>query len=189
MRLTCSADVAGAHALTFRIRFSIAARSYRTGKTRERAAKAFLNAKLTDLIKGRRHASADRITFDNLEAFVLAHYESNHPRSLERVRYALANIRRFFRARKALDLDLPAYNWEHTKEGAAPATRVRELAVLRQAFALAVEESILSDVPPMSSITVDNARTGYFEHADLDALLAELPELLRAPISFAYLIG
>jgi len=160
-----------------------------TGKTRERAAKAFLTAKLADLNKGRRHAGADRVTFDDLETLVLAHYRDNFPRSLARTEYALANLRGYFRSQKALDLDLAAYNRERTKEGAKPATRVRELAVLRQAFALAVENKLLADIPAMPSITVNNARTGYFERANLDALLVELPEPLRAPTTFCYLTG
>jgi integrase len=52
-----------------------------------------------------------------------------------------------------------------------------------------VESGLFAVVPPMPAIAVDNARSGYFEPADLNALLLELPAPLRAAVSFAYWTG
>lgn len=66
-----------------------------------------------------------------------------------------------------------------------------ELAALRRAFTLAVKARRLplSAKPSISTPTPRNARTGFFEEVDFRAIVAELPEPLRAPMRFAYFTG
>jgi integrase len=44
-------------------------------------------------------------------------------------------------------------------------------------------------VPEFPRLAVHNTRVGFFEEADLRAVLAQLPEAVRGPIEFAYLTG
>src|SRR5436309_13446468 len=59
------------------------------------------------------------------------------------------------------------------KEGKAPATLRRELAVLKRMLRLA--SSRLPRVPLVDMPRVDNARQGFFEQEDVQALLPNLP--------------
>ena len=43
--------------------------------------------------------------------------------------------------------------------------------------------------PKLPSLTVDNRRTGFFERAEFDAVLAYLPDDLKPVFTFAYLTG
>src|SRR5207245_1139427 len=56
-------------------------------------------------------------------------------------------------------------------------------------FALAKRAKRVSEIPEGPDLDVDNVRTGFFEPEDFTALLAELPEPLRAPLTFAALTG
>lgn len=84
---------------------------------------------------------------------------------------------------------LSAYAAARAKAGAAPATFVYELAVLRRGFTLAIRDSLLQSRPTFPSIRFNNVRTGWASPDDIAKLLAELPEYLRAPIRFAYITG
>ncbi len=47
----------------------------------------------------------------------------------------------------------------------------------------------MPSVPEFPRLEAANVRTGFFEPADFAAVLAELPEPLKAPLEFAYLTG
>jgi integrase len=64
-----------------------------------------------------------------------------------------------------------------------------ELAILRRALSLAVKQGRLASWPAFPTIRVDNARSGFFEAAELEAVVAELPEPLRNVARFAYHTG
>src|SRR5438034_679175 len=68
-----------------------------------------------------------------------------------------------------------------------PATLRRELAVLKRMLRLASPR--LPRVPLVDMPRVDNARQGFFEEEDLQALLPHLPEHARYLVAFLYLSG
>lgn len=72
------------------------------------------------------------------------------------------------------------------RTGKAPATINRYVETLRQAFNLARKQGRLSRVPFFPTLTVDNARQGFFEKAEIDALVAALPEAHADAVRFAY---
>ena len=49
----------------------------------------------------------------------------------------------------------------------------------RRAFTLAVRQGRLATRPAFPTVQVENARTGFFEAADLEAVAKQLPEPLR----------
>jgi integrase len=65
----------------------------------------------------------------------------------------------------------------------------RELAALRRMFNLGLEAEKISRKPKIRALVENNARSGFFEPRDFEALLAKLPPDLRPPITFAYVIG
>ena len=67
----------------------------------------------------------------------------------------------------------------------------QELAVLRRMFNLAVDNGRLveSQKPRIKTPNSKNARQGFFEKDDLDAIVACLPEHLVGPIRFGYYTG
>jgi integrase len=69
----------------------------------------------------------------------------------------------------------------------APATLRRELAVLKRMLRLAPPR--LPRVPLVDMPRVDNARQGFFEEEDLQALLQHLPSHARNLVEFLYLTG
>jgi integrase len=58
--------------------------------------------------------------------------------------------------------------------GAAPATINRQLEFIRRAFTLAVEAGLLSYVPRIPRLPERNARQGFFERGELEAVLSHL---------------
>jgi integrase len=75
------------------------------------------------------------------------------------------------------------------RPGKAPATINRYVETLRQAFNLARKQGRLGRVPYFPTLAVDNARQGFFETAEIEALVAALPEAHADAVRFAYLSG
>src|SRR5206468_12186259 len=71
-------------------------------------------------------------------------------------------------------------------EGRKPATVNRELAALRRAFALAIEQELLSVAPRVKLVAEHNARQGFVGRADFDRVVAHLPAYLQDFARFAY---
>ncbi len=85
--------------------------------------------------------------------------------------------------------DLTAYSAHRLAQKAAPASVNRELAIVRRAFRLAQRAGLLAAIPHVPMLQEDNVRTGFFERHEHEAIVAHLPESLRAPVRFAYLTG
>jgi integrase len=62
---------------------------------------------------------------------------------------------------------------------AAPATVKYELSLLRRAMNLAVKQGRMTSRPTFPEIEVHNARVGFFEQAEFDSVVHELPEPLK----------
>src|SRR4030095_10783109 len=72
---------------------------------------------------------------------------------------------------------------------AAVATINRELGWLRQMFLLSIAAGKLTTRPKISLPKEHNARQGFFEPAQIAAVLTHLPADLRPPVHFAFLSG
>lgn len=70
-----------------------------------------------------------------------------------------------------------------------PGTINRELAVLRRAFRLAVKSKRLLFRPDIELLPEDNARQGFFERVEFEAVRENLPAHLRPLVTFAYYTG
>lgn len=74
-------------------------------------------------------------------------------------------------------------------EEASNATTNRELATLKRAFSLGIEDEVIQRRPYIALLREDNTRTGFFEHGDYLAMLEALPDYLKPVLSFGYLTG
>ncbi len=113
-------------------------------------------------------------------------------KSLDSVLQSFRALRRGgFGGQRACDVgydDLVRYAAERG-ECRAPATVRRELALLHRALMLAHRAGRLAAVPPFPTIAVDNARSGFFEPEEWQAVRAQLPSHLQDVGDFAYLTG
>ena len=85
--------------------------------------------------------------------------------------------------------DLTAYVAHRLAQGAAAASCNHELATIRRAFRLAVRGGELVNMPHVPTLTLNNARQGFFERAEFHAILKHLPAYLHAPLTFAFVTG
>lgn len=65
----------------------------------------------------------------------------------------------------------------------------RELTALKRMFNLAIQAGKLIQKPHIPSLKEHNVRVGFFEREQFLAVLAHLPEPVRAPTTFAYITG
>lgn len=94
-----------------------------------------------------------------------------------------------FRALKVTPDRVRTYITERQKEGLSNANINRETELLARAFRLAVEEGRLAYAPKIPALPERNARVGFFERGEFEAIVGELPEDLKDLARFAYLTG
>jgi integrase len=138
--------------------------------------------------------SAENVTLDDLSRLLLDDYKVNGRRSIKRAELSVRTLRDYFGGHsRALDITTDRVNRyianRQERDGVKPATVQKELAALKRAFNLAVQAGLLDHTPHIPSLQVRNTRTGFFEKPHFEAVLGELPEYLRPPISFAYYTG
>ena len=73
--------------------------------------------------------------------------------------------------------------------GAANASINRESAALGRAFRLAYRAGRVASVPHVALLRENNARKGFFEREQFEAVLRHLPEPLKPVVHVAYLTG
>ena len=179
----------------FWIRYSFRGRKVRESSHSMQRAQAvkLLRRRLAEMGAGRLVGpDAERTTFEDLASMLLADYKLNGLRSAKRVEVALVHLRTFFTFARVPDMTsdrIGAYIRTRQEASAAPATIRYELACLRRAFSLAVRAGKAAHRPYIPSVSVDNARKGFFEPADFAAVERELSESLRTLVHFLYLTG
>ncbi len=77
------------------------------------------------------------------------------------------------------------------RRGAEPATINRELAIIRRAFALAIQHDppLVARAPFVLSLTERNVRQGFVEHDQYKAIYHELPDDIRPLLVVGYHVG
>lgn len=134
--------------------------------------------------------AVERTSFGKLEELITNDYVNNEHDSLPRLKQSLAHLRKAFGRLRAWDITddrVEAYKAARKSDGAMPATINRELAALKRMFKLARK---LIPVPPTIELLAErNRRTGFFEEEQFRAVLAKLPEYVRAVAQVAYITG
>src|SRR5712692_9004401 len=110
-------------------------------------------------------------------------------KSLKRAQLALSKLRTYFGEHRQLaaitDADVEAYKATRLEQGAERASVNLELAALRRLYSL----NLRVPRPKIAKLKVANARQGFFERGDFEAIRDELPEPLRPLMAFIYWTG
>ena len=104
----------------------------------------------------------------------------------------LKPIRQHFGGWMVIDLmaeAIDAYIEERLETDKADATINRETQLLGQALRLALQRHRITSIPSIRHLPEDNARQGFFERPEFEALVTALPDYLRDFTRFAYLTG
>jgi integrase len=162
--------------------------------TRERDAVRLLRTRLGELSTGTFVGpKAEEVRFEDLSALLAQHYELRGLRSAKRMEQAVTRLAEHFAGVKALTITtahILDYMEYRRQSGAAAATAAYEAAMLRKSFNLALERNLLPRGPKFPSLAVaNNARPGFFEAHELEALCRELPNYLVPVARFAYYTG
>ncbi len=161
-----------------------------SGSEKRGDAERLLRERLSCVDRGGNPAPQS-VTFDKLLEDMIADRERRGCRSKPLTK----RLTEAFKGRRALTITgsaILAYETQRLKaDGAARATVNQELATLRRMFNLGVENGLLSrdSVPRIKTPNPKNARKGFFERAELDAIVANLPDYLKGPILFGYHTG
>ena len=135
---------------------------------------------------------ADQTRFDDLATLLLDEYRANARKSLDRAEDAVSHLEGFFSGWRAQAIStdrILAYVRHRQQQKAANATINRELAALKRMFRLGERAGKVLRRPFIDMLQEHNARTGFFEHADFDAVLAGLPADLKAVFAVAFVTG
>jgi integrase len=125
---------------------------------------------------------------DNLER----DYQLRQVRSWASIRAHTKPIREHFGTWRAVDITaeaIDAYIEDRLEAEKAAATINRELQPLGQALRLALLRHKLVAAPPIRRLPEHNARQGFFERPEFEAVVAALPEYLRDVCRFGYATG
>ena len=135
---------------------------------------------------------ADQTRFGDLASLLLDKYRANGRKSLDRMEDAVDHLKEFFAGCRAQALSTErtlAYVRHRQEQQAANATINRELAALKRMFRLGEKAGRVVRRPYIAMLQERNARIGFFERSEFDAVLAHLPVDLRAVFEVTYILG
>ena len=163
-----------------------------TGTRKERVALKILKLRDGDLAKGIHiDPKAGKITFPDAMADVERDYTVNGRRSAAHVaRRVKEHLAPFFGQRRMTQIDtalIRSFIEHRQTQGAANASINRELAILKRGFALAMQAGKLHSKPHVPMLKENNARRGFFERAQFEAVCKKLRPELRAVVKFDYI--
>jgi integrase len=152
-----------------------------------------LRKRLGEVASGKRliGSNLERTTFEDLAGMIRDDYRAENRRSTHRLEIGLKRLEERFAGWRARDIDftaLQSYRFFRERNGAAPATIRWELGALRRAFHLAVRAG-KAECPPFPTITVSNARKGFFERDQWESIRSRLRPEFQDFGDFAYLTG
>jgi len=134
-----------------------------------------------------RHCLVD----DLLEA-LKARYTTEGRRSVERLRYSTAQLLRLFKEVQAMRVtgaDVLRYAQLRLKEGAAPASVNRELAALRAAYPLGLDNDVITAMPRIKLLPENNVRKAFAEARHVEAICKRLNPDVGDAVRFAFSTG
>jgi integrase len=177
-------------------------RYYRNGKRYEESSGSDKKGVAIDLLKIREGDSArglpvtpkiGRLRFEEAAADVENDYRANGKRSLSHVKTRTTNhLTPFFGGRRMTSIttaDVRAYIASRQEAKASNAQINRELAILKRAFRLSLQAGKLLTMPYIPMLKESNARTGFFERKQFEAVRAALPPAMRPITTLAYHTG
>lgn len=166
-----------------------------SGSTKRGEAEKQLKQRLAEVQRNEFTSAIDQVMVTELLDSLLRSYRVNKQKSTWWAEILVeTHLRPFFKYHRAAKVGsdvIDRYVDFRQKVGRSNATINNELALLRRAFRLGFEAEPprLSRVPKIKKLAVQNARSGFFEKADLLKICEHLPEEIAAIAKFAYHTG
>lgn len=169
-------------------------RHYRSSGSTDRAvAEDMLRAELDRKAKGLAPSPDPRLCLvDDLLEALEARYTTEGRRSVERLGFSTIHLLRLFKGVQAIRVtgaDVLRYAQLRLKEEAAPATVNRELAALRAAYRLGLDNDVITAMPRIKLLPEHNVRKGFAEAKQVESICKRLKGDVADGVRFAFLTG
>jgi len=158
----------------------------------EKEAGRFLRERIEQCRKPGFNPRAERVSFDDLWVGLEDDYRTNKRRSMASLGTREKPLHEFFGRMSALAItaaEVAKYKRARLAEGKANGTVNREMAALRRAFAIAIENGLLTSAPKITMLQEAPPREGFLTHADFLAVQEHLPSDVKDFAAFLYLSG
>ena len=164
----------------------------------KQTAKRLLERRLREIANDREGVKAfvgpqqDRLTVKDMLDALESDFKLRGLKSLNQTMGHLRIVRTSLGDLRAINISAATvshYIEQQLAEGKTPATVNRRTVLLGEAFRLAMRRRQISSMPEIPKLREDNARRGFFEKAQFEAVLNHLPEYLKGFAHFAYLCG
>jgi integrase len=165
------------------------------GSDRITVAKALLKKRQLETGQGRPAQASKSVTLKDLRLLQESSAKAKGNRSTKEMARAWGHLQDFFgEATKAAGINgirLEEYKAQREAEGIKPSTIRNELAQLKAAFNIALKKAVLlrSELPTFPTITVKNAKKGFFTDAEMNAVKAHLSPDVADMLDFFFLTG
>jgi integrase len=164
-----------------------------SGSDKEAEARKLLKKRMGEIVSGHFIGpDAERVTVGELADDVVTDYRVNEQDSLDKAIRSANRIKEFFGNTKAHALkgdSIKRFIAERQTQGAANATINRELAFLKRAYNLGIENEKIVRKPYIPQLKEDNVRSGFFEYAEFVAVRGACPDYFKPVVTFAYFTG
>lgn len=165
-----------------------------TKRTRKDHADTYLKERLKDYQMDLGHVRPEQVTFNELAEDLKTEYRIEGRKSLSRLEISITHLKKVFDNMKAMEINtarVKRYIDLRQNEEAQNGTINRELAALSKMFRLGAQNTPrkVVTVPHIPKLKEANPRKGFFEHQEYQAVLAQLSEFYRGPVTFAYNTG
>ncbi|PKN64137.1 MAG: site-specific integrase [Deltaproteobacteria bacterium HGW-Deltaproteobacteria-15] len=165
-----------------------------TKRTRQDHAETWLKDRMKDFRVDLGHVRPEQVTFDELAKDLKTEYGIEGRKSLDRLENSIGHLEKVFTGMRAMEINtarVKRYIELRQSEGAQNGTINRELAALSKMFSLGAQNTprkVLT-IPHIPKLKEANPRKGFFEPAEYQAVLSQLPGFYRGPVTFAYYTG
>jgi integrase len=164
-----------------------------SGSTKEADAWKLLKRRHGEMAAGKPVGpDVNRTTFEDMAAMVINDYKANGYSSLNREEDAINHLREFFGEYRAIEITsdrITAYVAHRQEEKAGNSTIDNELSALSRMFTLAMRAGKAASKPYIGKLETNNARKGFFEADQFEAVLKYLASYLKPVMEAAYITG
>ena len=164
-----------------------------SGSTDREVAEQMLRDEIARKAKGLSASPDPRLCLiEHLLEALEARYATEGRRSIARLKFSKEHLLRFFKGVQAIRVtgaDVLRYAQQRLAEKAAPATVNRELAALRAAYRLGLDNEVIPAMPRIRLLPENNVRKGFADASQVEAVCKRLSIDVAEAVRFGFLTG